>query len=279
MAGRCWPHGFGCMHFHGFTTGLTIILGGIVASFLLVALVRRLFSKDTLRQAHDITGNLLSVVGTLYAVLLGLVVVDALVRFETAMDVVQKESNALADIFLLADRLPEAQRDRVQSVCKTYAHQVVELEWPLMATGHASVDARKTAFQLARSLEDFEPVKESEKIVFPMLLDQMRQLWDYRRERVGTAQYGIPLVEWFVLVVGAAVTVLFAGLFRSESVSLQRFLTALASLVIGLNLYLVSLFGYPFAGELTVSSRPFQVDIAIFEGRFGDDPAHEHERK
>lgn len=86
------------MHFHGFTTGLTIILGGIVASFVLVALVRRLFSKDTLRQAHDITGNLLSVVGTLYAVLLGLVVVDALVRFETAMDVVQKESNALADI-------------------------------------------------------------------------------------------------------------------------------------------------------------------------------------
>jgi hypothetical protein len=34
----------------------------------------------------------------------------------------------------------------------------------------------------------------------------------------------------------------------------------------------VSLFGYPFSGELTVSSRPFQVDIAIFEGRFADLP-------
>jgi len=34
-----------------------------------------------------------------------------------------------------------------------------------------------------------------------------------------------------------------------------------------LNLYLVSLFGYPFSGELTVSRRPFETDIAIFEGR------------
>lgn len=266
------------MEFHGFTTGATIILGGILTAVTLVALARKLFPKDVLRQAHDITGNLLAVVGTLYAVLLGLIVVDALVRFEHAIDVVQNESNSLADIFLLAARLPEPERGRLQTACKTYAHQVVEDEWPLMAKGHASTTARKTAFELARSLDGFEPATESQKAIFPMLLEQIRELWDYRRERIGTAEYGIPAVEWFVLVVGGAVTVLFAGLFRAESVSLQRFLTALASLVIGLNLYLVSLFGYPFSGELTVSSRPFQVDIAIFEGRFADVPLHGNER-
>lgn len=266
------------MEFHGFTTGLAIITTGIVASIVLVALVRRLFSKATLQEAHDITGNLLSVVGTLYAVLLGLVVVDALVRFEHAIDVVQKESNALADIFLLGERLPEADRGRLQAVCKAYAHQVVEDEWTLMATGHASMAARKTAFELTRSLDAFEPKTEAEKVVYPMILEQIRELWDCRRERVGTAEYGIPAVEWFVLIVGGAVTILFAGLFRAQRVSLQRFLTALAALVIGLNLYLISLFGYPFSGELTVSSRPFQVDIAIFEGRFKDVPLHANER-
>lgn len=266
------------MEFHGFTTGLVIILGGIVASLVLVALVRKLFSKDTLREAHDITGNLLSVVGTLYAVLLGLVVVDALVRFEHAIDVVQKESNALADIFLLADRLPEARRTTLKDACKSYAHQVVEDEWPLMETGHVSMAARKSAYEIARSLDGFEPSTESEKVVFPMLLEQIRELWDYRRERVGTAEFGIPAVEWFVLILGGAVTVLFAGLFRAQRVSLQRFLTAMAALVIGLNLYLISLFGYPFSGDLTVSSRPFKVDMAIFEGRYDDVPIHSRER-
>jgi hypothetical protein len=115
-------------------------------------------------------------------------------------------------------------------------------------------------------------------VVFPLLLEQIRELWDCRRERVGTAEFGIPAVEWFVLIVGGAVTVLFAGLFRARSVSLQRFLTAMAALVIGLNLYLVSLFGYPFSGELTVSSRPFKVDLAIFEGQYRDIPMHDRER-
>jgi hypothetical protein len=265
------------MEFRGFTTGLLIIVGGIVASIVLVAAVRKIFSKDVLRQGHDITGNLLSVVGTLYAVLLGLIVVDALVRFEHAIDVVQTESNALADIFLLADKLPPPQRDLLKKVCKVYAHQVVEQEWPLMERGLMSVAARKTAIVLSRVLDGFEPTTEAQKSAYPMILEQIRQLWDARRERAGTAHYGIPAVEWFALIVGGAVTVVFAGLFSSQSVSLQRFLTALAALLIGLNLYLVSLFGYPFAGELTVSSRPFEVDIAIFDGRFDDMPAHEQE--
>lgn len=266
------------MEFHGFTTGVFIITAGIVAATALVAVVRTVFKKELLQQAHDITGNLLSVVGTLYAVLLGLIVVDSLVHFEHAVDVVQKESNTLADIFLLAGRLPAAPRARVQETCKAYAHKVVEDEWPQMAQARASVEARKLAFELVKSLDGFEPTTESEKAVFPMLLEQMRQLWDYRRERIGTAEYGVPVIEWFVLILGGAVTILFAGLFRTQSVSLQRFLTALAALLIGLNLYLVSLFGYPFSGELTVSSRPFQVDIAIFEGRDKDVPPQEPDR-
>ncbi|MFM8634315.1 MAG: hypothetical protein ACKOEX_05830 [Planctomycetia bacterium] len=265
------------MEFHGFSTGLVIILGGVLTSITLVTLARKLFSKDVLREAHDITGNLLSVVGTLYAVLLGLIVVDALVRFEHAVDVVQDESNSLANLFLLSEKLPPPYRERLEDLCKAYAHQVVEKEWPLMQRGLVSVDARKTAFSLTRALTGFEPSTESEKAVYPMILEQTRELWNFRRERTCTAEYGIPAVEWFVLIIGGAVTVIFGGLFCARSVSLQRFLTTLAALLIGLNLYLVSLFGYPFAGELTVSSRPFKVDIAIFDGRFENMPAHERE--
>jgi len=265
------------MEFHGIGTGLVIILISVAAAILLVALGRGLYSKDKLQQAHELTGNILSVVGTLYAVLLGLVVVDALVRFEQAIDIVQEESNCLADIFLLSETLPEQQRTAIREACKTYATQVVNIEWPLMARGRASVEARQTAFQIAKGLRGFEPATESQKAVFPLILEQMREFWDCRRERIGTATGGIPLVEWFVLIAGAAVTVLFAGLFSAQSVSLQRFLTALTAVIIGLNLYLVNLFGYPYSGDLTVSSRPFAIDIAIFEGRFTDEPAHAKE--
>jgi Protein of unknown function (DUF4239) len=262
----------------GTINGPLIVGGGVVLSLLLVILVRSRFSAEQLTRAHEATGNMLAVVGTLYAVMLGLVVVDAMVRFEKAIDVVQSESACLADIYILSQRLPETHRQRLHDACRAYAVAVVEKEWPLMAQGFVSADARKAGLRVLRSLDDFEPTTEAEKAAFPLILEEMQNTWDRRRERISTAEYGIPAVEWVALLLGAVVTVVFAGLFHVENFRLQMLITAMAALVIGLNLYLVSLFGYPYAGDLTVSNRPFRVDIGVFDGLFDDGPAHDGER-
>jgi len=209
-------------------------------------------------------------------VLLGLIVVDVMVRFQRAIDTVQEESNSLADVFLLAARLPDPFRSALQDTCRTYAAQVVTDEWPRLRQAQPSPSARRSALELTQCLDAFEPRTEAEKAVYPLLLEQIREVWDCRRARIGTAEYGIPGVAWFVLVAGAVVTVLLSVFLRTDSHRLQVFLTALAALIIGLNLYLVALFGYPFSGDLTVSSRPFEIDIEIFDtlgGRERTDPS------
>lgn len=72
-------------------------------------------------------------------------------------------------------------------------------------------------------------------------------------------------------------TIFLGGLFHVGSQRLQCVVAALTGLVIGLNLYLVCLFGYPFAGDMSVSNRPFKIDIAIFDGAYGGGAAHEGE--
>jgi hypothetical protein len=253
------------MTYSGCWTGLAIVGGGMLAALVLSRVTHRLFPADEICDGHDFTAALLAIVGTLYAVLLGLVVVDAMARFQRAMDGVQMESNCLADIFLLGDRLPEPYRERIRDNCRTYARQVVEIEWPTMAQGHMSPEARRTALAIVTSMHGFEPSSEAEKIVYPALIEQIRELWDRRRERAGGCEIGIPGVEWVALVMGAAVTMVLGGLFRVASGRLKITVTMLAALVIGLNLYLVNLFGYPFAGDLSVSSRPFETDLAIFD--------------
>lgn len=257
------------MNYSGCWTGLAIVGGGILAALALTRVARAVFSEHELRDGQQFCGALLAIVGTLYAVLLGLVVVDAMTRFEDTLEGVQMESNCLADIFLLGDRLPEPYRGRIRDSCRTYARQVVEVEWPMMARGHMSPDARQTALAIATSLHGFEPVSEAEKTVYPAILEQVRQFWDRRRERASSCEIGIPAVEWVALVMGAVVTMFLGGLFQVGSARLKLVVTILVALVIGLNLYLVNLFGYPFAGDLTVSSHPFEIDVAIF------DPSHE----
>lgn len=253
--------------------GFLLVGGGVLLALGLVTLVRRCFSSAVLMQAHNATGNMLSMVGTLYAVLLGLVVVDAMVRFERAVDVVQAESTRLADVFLLAERFPEPQQERIKDLCRAYAVEVVEREWPLMAEGRSSLEARRIALLLARSIDDFAPRSETEKIVFPMMLELLREVWDHRRERITTAQHGIPAIQWVVLLIGSIVTILFAGLFSIDSNRLHILLTALGALVLGLNIYLAMLFGYPYSGALSVSNQPFKTDIGIFDGLFTPTPA------
>jgi len=258
------------MIYSGCWTGIAIVVVSILTAFALVSATRRLFPAEELQDGHDSTGGLLAIVGTLYAVLLGLIVVDAMIRFDKALDCVQMESNCLADIFLLADGLPEPYRNNIQDACRTYAQQVVDLEWPQMERARMSVEARMTALKLAQSLRSFEPLTEAHKIIYPSLLEQIRELWDRRRDRGCTAEYGIPVVEWVALVVGAAVTLFLGSLLHVGSRRLKLVVTSMTALVIGLNLYLICLFGYPFAGELSVSNRPFRVDVAIF------DEVHEH---
>ena len=262
------------MVYSGCWNGLFVVGGVMLSGILLVMAGRRLFRGHDLRDGHDATGNMLAIVGTLYDVLLGLVVVDAMSQFERAMECVQQESNCLADIFLIAQRLPDPHRSRLQNLCRTYATQVVDLEWPAMERARMSVEARKTGLALIRSLNDLDPESEGDKAAYPLLLEQMSTMWDHRRERVRAAEFGIPAVEWVALLIGGAVVLFFAGLFHVGHWRLQALVAALTALVIGLNLYLVSLFGYPFAGDLTVSSRPFQLDLAIFDGVYDDVPSH-----
>ncbi|HEY9715151.1 MAG TPA: hypothetical protein V6C72_16900, partial [Chroococcales cyanobacterium] len=230
-------------------------------------LARKRLDISQLERAHEISGYLLSVVGTLYAVLLGLVVVDAMQKFQQARDVVEREANSLADVYVFAGRLPAQKRDAVQSVCRKYAHEVISGEWPAMDKGSYSPEARRTAVKLMEAVSDFEPTTENEKALYPMIVQNASEVWDNRRIRINMATNGVPLVEWITLIIGAEIVVIFTYFFDLKHLKLQIMMTAMVAALIALNLYLLLLFGYPFSGELSIHADAFNIDESIFENR------------
>jgi hypothetical protein len=249
-----------------YLTGTFLIAAFVICSMGGVTVIRRVFELDRLRRHHDVSGNMFSVGGTLYAVLLGLVVVDAMQTFETARITVQKESDALANIFMLAEQLPAEKSSRIQALCKAYAADVINTEWPLLAKARFDPETFSMAFRLVRELADFEPGTENLKSVYPLLLAQALELRDERRTRISMALHGLPMVEWLVLCIGAVITVVFTYFFRLESYRVQFVMTGMVALLIALNLYLVVLFAHPFSGDLRVDPHPFIADLKIFEG-------------
>src|SRR5437868_14557469 len=114
------------MAIDSFAAGVLLVV--LTAAFSIFGLVwtRKQFDVQTLRQCHEVGGYLLSVVGTLYAVLLGLVVIDAITRFQTAQNICQQEANSLADIYLLSGSMPSEKKLEIRQLCLDYVNDVID---------------------------------------------------------------------------------------------------------------------------------------------------------
>jgi hypothetical protein len=253
----------------GYFFGIILVCVVTSLSILGLLIVRRQVGVETLTSWHDVAGYLLSVVGTMYAVLLGLIVVDAMTKFQNARFITEQEANNLADVFLLADHMPDPYKHNVQKMCVDYCEAVITRDWPKMEKQDNSFEARHLAIKLVRVLENYEPQTESEKAIYPMILTEGLSLWDNRRARIITATNGIPAVEWFVVIIGGIVTTIFTYFFGLTQLRSQIVMTALVAILISLNVYLVLLFGYPFAGDLKVMPEAFEVDRTIFLRQIG----------
>ena len=245
--------------------GSVLIVLFVLISVGGVFVIRKHPFVERLRPYHDVSGNIFSVAGTLYAVLLGLVVVDAMQTFQTARLTVEHESEALTNLYMMANRLPQEKADPIKTLCAAYAEAVAQQEWPLMAEGRIHETSRSLARDLLKAIASIDPDSDNLRAVYPIMLEQSVELRNQRRMRTSLATYDLPTVEWIVLCTGAVITVFFTYLFRLESLRVQVAMTGMISLLIALNLYLVVLFARPFSGDLHIDPTPFVTDLQIFD--------------
>jgi len=196
---------------------LLVVCAAMVVSVVGLALVQRLVSSELRKQHNDVAGFIYAVVGVVYAVLLGLVVVAVWGDYEATRETTYREADELAEIFWLVHRFPEAEQHHIQELARSYARVVVEEEWPLMAHGRSSPRAWALLDELREALEGFDPHTEAEQALYQQGLHQIHDLADARRMRLVEANEGIPALLWAVLVVGGMATVGFTYLFGLES--------------------------------------------------------------
>ena len=101
----------------GIRMGLLIMGCSVLVALMIVNAIGWVFPAATLEKCSGLIGNLLAIVGTFFGVLLGLIVVDSLSKCERMVDTVRAESNCLADIFLLSERLPRQYAHRLKRLC------------------------------------------------------------------------------------------------------------------------------------------------------------------
>jgi hypothetical protein len=244
----------------------TLVVG--VSTTLSVAglfLVRKLVRLEKLQSYHEVGGYLLSVLGTLYAVVLGFVVVNASQDMDHARLNVEREANAVADVFRLAEGFPEKRRELIQRVCDSYVHLVIADEWNKMDQTAASTECWKQVDELWTSIRTCEPKTESQKAFYAQMLNAMDEFGDCRRERLITARTRISPVLWAVLIVGGVSTTVFTYFFGIVSLKAQALMTVLVSVTLSLNILLVALYSTPYQGDFSIKPLAFDLNLSMFD--------------
>src|SRR5215210_2724087 len=174
---------------------MALAAGGLV-------LVQRSAPFTVRRQHNDVAGFIYAVLGVTYAVLLGLMVVAVWEEWNEAAHTADGEASALAEVFWLADRMPEAKGHHIQELARSYARVVTDEEWPPMEREKSSPKAWDLLDDLRVSLQNLDPTTPEEQVVYEQGFERMRDLADARRDRLLEAKQGLPAILWLVLVTG-----------------------------------------------------------------------------
>jgi hypothetical protein len=202
-------------------------------------------------------------------VILGLIVVDAMARFQDARHTTEQESNALADVVLLSNHWPDEKRAQIRTLALAYIDRVLKDEWPILDYGQVAPSARRAALDLIDAVSSFEPQSAKDTELYAAAVAACCEFWNSRRTRTNTAEHGVPFLEWVVILVGGVITVAFTYFFKVEHLQIQVLMTAMVAIIIALCIFLVLMFGYPFSGELKVDPSCFKVTQAIINYQSG----------
>jgi hypothetical protein len=250
---------------HTFYLGLGLVIGTTVLSIIGMLLVRKFTDRTKLGEHHDVGSALLSVIGTLFAVLLALVVVDATNNVSSAITTTEMEANSIADVFRLSVFLPNHAANTIQEQCRQYVHVVIDDEWEKMEVNGQSEKAQQVLDNIWNSVRRIEPVRQSEQAAYQNILTELGQVGDCRRTRLLANENGVSPLLWAVLITGAIATVVFTYFFAVESLGIQLMMTALMNLTLALNLFLVAAYAYPFIGDFKVQPKAFMADLKLFD--------------
>jgi hypothetical protein len=128
-----------------------------------------------------------------------------------------------------------------------------------MKQGHRDHVARGILVDISKKLDAIEPQTQGQETVYDKVQDELTMAWTMRRQRINLVEYHLPDLEWEVLLIGGLVTVVFSYFFVLESLWMQAAMTALMSLVIAFNIYVVVELSNPYLGRVLVAKTPFLV--------------------
>jgi len=190
-------------------------------------------------------------------VLLAFVVVAVWEEYRNTEAAVRNEAKAAVDLHHVTFGLPLEDGAVIRQRLLTYTNHSASSSGPAMARGKASDDAGRELDQLSSAVFQVRPKNLEDLALYQHALRLLTVIADNRGERLDSADGSVPILLWFVLIVGGIITLSYPAFFGATNRLAQTLMTATLAALVALALLLALAMDYPFAGDDKISVQPF----------------------
>ena len=248
---------------------LTLLAGAVLVVVVTTAVVVKLLAR---RRAPDPgwfidstrAAGALTVIGTMFSVLLAFTIFYALQNYQRARDGGTMEAISVTELHNVADVLEGHDGTRLHGDLICYSRAVVSDEWPAMERGESSAAVQGWVDKMVADFEATNPTNAKQEAAYSQWFDQQAQRRDGRRARAAEAAPSVPMPLWIVLGIGATaiLTYMCVQADRREGPVVQAVPIAFVSSLIASALLVVAFLDHPY-DDWSGSIEPNQMRVTL----------------
>ena len=244
------------------TISLALLLSGFFVGFswLGTVLVRPLLRSfiPSPPSGNDLVGYILSCYCVFYGLLLGLIAVAAYQNYSETETTVNLEAAAVSALYRDISCYPEPEQAELKGLLRrVHALPRSRKRGPCRRKGIVPEAGSPRLQNVLSKLAAFEPRTKGQELLHAEALSAFNELSRLRRLRLVSVATGIPPVMWYVVVIGAFLTIILVWLFEMKWLS-HFFLGGLLSFFIGTVICLIAAMDNPYRGEVSIGPEAFE---------------------
>lgn len=230
---------------------LTVL--SILVTYFLGRIAIRKFPFATIVESGEGIGSYCNVIGVLYAIVLGYVLVNVYESYSLASEKSEQETSLVIDLFRDADGLPGIQGLLYQKATIEYVDSVIDQEWKYMIknqTHHPETfDKFSNLYNLAKRIKC---ESDEERIFLEQIVVRLNELSSTRRERVQLASARLPDMLWAMLLGVGTVSFGMCFIFPIENHKIRMTLLCSTAAVMTFTTLLIYILDRPYNGTLGI---------------------------